>query len=523
MREVEAKPMPIQPRTLCLLVALSIPVLSSAHSAPAQTAPPEHLSPDVQRYVKYDNSKNTLWLEHVRVIDGTGAAPLEDATVILLDGKIAAILPPNHMQANQGHMASWSCTDCPPALHLDLTGRTVFPGLVGMHDHMYYIARPNFAADGSSEPPLMVPEMAFSSPRLYLGAGVTTLRTTGSVEPYLDLNLRTQIDAGQLVGPHIDVTAPYLEGPNSPFIQMHNLKDAADAKATVDFWADQGATSFKAYMNITRAELKAAIDEAHKRGFKLTGHLCAVTYPEAVALGIDNLEHGFMVNTQLDPGKQPDLCPHTYGSPTIAKMTPGTPEGKALIALLVSHHVAVTSTLPVFQSDDPVHLRLDPRILTAMSPPTREAYEDIRKFELARAAANPKAAAEHIQELKNDMAMEHAFAEAGGLLLAGPDPTGDGGTLPGYGDQRELELLVQAGFTPLEAIRIGTLNGATYEGRAAHIGTIAVDKDADLVVVKGDPSKNIDDLENTELVFKDGVAYDSQKLLDSVKGRYGQY
>jgi hypothetical protein len=158
-----------------------------------------------------------------------------------------------------------------------------------------------------------------------------------------------------------------------------------------------------------------------------------------------------------------------------------------------------------------------------MSPPTREAYETIRKFELARAAANPKAAAEHIQELKNDMAMEHAFAEAGGLLLAGPDPTGDGGTLPGYGDQRELELLVQAGFTPLEAIKIGTLNGATYEGRAADIGSIAVDKNADLVVVKGDPSKNIDDIENTELVFKDGVAFDSQKLLDSVKGRYGQY
>ncbi len=505
-------------RTFALLFALSIPALSAA-----QTPAPEHLSPAVTRYVKYDTAKNTLWLEHVRVIDGTGAAPLEDATVILSDGKIAAILPPNHMQANEGHMASWSCQDCPPALHLDLTGHTLFPGLVGMHDHMYYVARPNFDEHGSSEPPLMVPEMAFSSPRLYLGAGVTTLRTTGSVEPYLDLNLRTQIDAGQLPGPHIDVTAPYLEGPNSRFIQMHNLKDAADARATVDFWADQGATSFKAYMNITRAELKAAIDEAHKRGLKLTGHLCSVTYPEAVELGIDNLEHGFMVNTQLDPGKQPDLCPRTAGTPTIAKMTPDTPEAKALIALLVQHHIAVTSTLPVFQSDDPEHLRLDPRLSVAMSPPAREAYDTTRKFELARAAADPKAAAARAQLLKNDMAMEHAFAQAGGLLLAGPDPTGDGGTLPGFGDQREIELLVDAGFTPLEAIKIGTVNGATYEGRADHIGTIAVGKNADLVVVTGDPSKNINDIENTVLIFKDGVAFDSQKLLDSVKGRYGQY
>ena len=235
-------------RTLALLLALSIPAFAAA-----QNAAPAHLSPTVEKYVKYDNSKNTLWLDHVRVIDGTGAAPLEDATVILSDGKIAAILTPNHMQANEGHMASWSCQDCPPAMHIDLTGHTIFPGLVGMHNHMYYIARPNLDTDGHSEPPLIVPEMAFSSPRLYLGAGVTTLRTTGSVEPYLDLNLRTQIDAGQIPGPHIDVTAPYLEGPNSPFIQMHNLKDAADARATVDFWADQGATSFKAYMNITFA------------------------------------------------------------------------------------------------------------------------------------------------------------------------------------------------------------------------------------------------------------------------------
>src|SRR5580698_6531200 len=155
--------MRIQPRTFSLFFALSIPIVAAAQTP----APPEHLSPAVTRYVKYDNAKNTLWLDHVRVIDGTGAAPLEDATVVLLNGKIAAILPPNQMQVNQGHMASWSCTDCPPALHLDLTGH--------------------------SEPPFVVPEMSFSSPRLYLGAGVTTHRTTGSVEPYLDLNLRRAI------------------------------------------------------------------------------------------------------------------------------------------------------------------------------------------------------------------------------------------------------------------------------------------------------------------------------------------
>jgi hypothetical protein len=248
-----------------------------------------------------------------------------------------------------------------------------------------------------------------------------------------------------------------------------------------------------------------------------------VSYPEAAELGIDNLEHGFFVNTQMDPGKTPDVCPRTAGEPTLAKMTAGSPEAKALIDLLVSHHVAVTSTLPVFEPDDPRQVHLQSRVLETMSTPTREAYLYTRNLELMRAAANPAMAAERAAMFKNGMALEREFVAAGGQLLAGPDPTGDGGVLPGFGDQREVELLVEAGFTPVEAIKIATLNGATYEGRADSIGSIAAGKNADLVVVDGDPSKRIEDIENTEIVFKDGVGYDSKKLLESALGRYGQY
>jgi hypothetical protein len=124
---------------------------------------------------------------------------------------------------------------------------------------------------------------------------------------------------------------------------------------------------------------------------------------------------------------------------------------------------------------------------------------------------------------KRDMELEYAFAQAGGLLLAGPDPTGNGGVVPGFGDQREIELLVEAGFSPVEAIKTATLNGATYLGKQDQIGTIAAGKNADLVVIKGDPGSHISDIENVEIVFKDGVGYDSQKLIDSVKGRYGEY
>src|SRR6185437_3341675 len=257
-------------------------------------------------------------LTHVNVIDGTGGAEISDRTIMIEDGKIRSVSP---------------SSDALPAdsTVLDLPGHTVIPGIVGMHDHLYYIARPNLDASGRSESPLMVPQMTFSAPRLYLANGVTTMRTTGSVEPYSDLNVKTMIDAGAIPGPHIDVTGPYLEGAKSPFIQMHRLKDAADARTTVAYWADQGATSFKAYMNITRAELKAAIDEAHRRGLKITGHLCAVTYPEAAELGIDDLEHGFFVNTELDPGKKLDKCPASGGTPTLAGMKPGSPGADALI------------------------------------------------------------------------------------------------------------------------------------------------------------------------------------------------
>ena len=492
-------------KSLILGSAAALVALSAVAASPAILAPPAKPDATVQPYVRMDAP--TVVLRHVRLIDGTGAPAQPDRTIILADGKIAAVGGPE-LASPAG------------AKVLDLTGRTVMPGIVGLHDHMYYIARPNLDAAGHSEPPLIVPQMTFSSPRLYLAAGVTTMRTTGSVEPYADLNVKTQIDAGHMVGPHMDVTAPYLEGAGSPFIQMHQLKDAEDARRMVNYWADQGATSFKAYMNITRAELAAAIEAAHKRGLKLTGHLCSVTYPEAAALGIDDLEHGFFVNTQLDPGKQPDVCSPGAGTPTLLKMTADSPEADALIKLLVARKVAVTSTLPVFEQRVPMHAPLNPKAMGVLTAEAREAYLYSRN--LVNQAPRERYA-DGAKAYQNDLALERKFVAAGGLLLAGPDPTGNGGVIPGFGDQREIELLVEAGFTPEEAIRIATLNGATYLGLAGRIGSIAPGKNADLVIVAGDPSKTITDVENVEIVFKDGVGWDAGKLLDSVKGRYGQY
>jgi imidazolonepropionase-like amidohydrolase len=445
-------------------------------------------------------------LQHVSVIDGTGAAPIIDQTVILVDGRIAAIGP--------------SATTAAPAqteVH-DYSGYSVLPGLVGMHDHLFYSAS-NALQRGTGtvlEPGVMVAEIAYSAPRLYLAAGVTTLRTTGSIEPYTDLKVRSRIQAGLMPGPNIDVTAPYLEGDKTPFAQMHELANAEEARRFVAFWADSGMTSFKAYMYITRAELEAAAGEAHRRGLKITGHLCSVTWPEAIAAGIDDFEHGpVFTDNEFVAGKQPDSCPKAPDrrASWLAEPIDG-PRVLALIRSLVAHRIAVTSTLPVFElyvAGRPAPQR---RVLEAMSSAARESYLT------ERAMIDPNDASAAVL-LRKEMDFERAFVAAGGPLLAGPDPTGNGGVLPGYGNQREVELLVEAGFNPLEAIHIATENGARFLGRDKDIGTLAPGKRADLVLVKGDPSAHITELENVEIVFKDGFGYDSRRLIDSVRGQVG--
>jgi imidazolonepropionase-like amidohydrolase len=459
----------------------------------------QDLSPLVRSFVKVDAP--VVALAHVRVIDGTGAAARDDQTIVIARGKIESI-----SDASSANVAK-------DALVLDLHGHSVMPGLVGMHDHMFYPMGNGIFG-----------EMAFSFPRLYLAAGVTTIRTTGALEPYTDLELKKQIDKGETPGPHIHVTGPYLEGAGSWALQMHQLSGPDDATKTVNFWLDQGVDNFKAYMFITPAELKAAADAAHKRGAKVTGHLCAVGFREAASLGIDDLEHGLLVDTEFYPWKKPGECPEKTDYDLISKLDANAGPVHDMIVDLVQRHVAVTSTLPVFEMSVPGRPTMQQRILDALAPDARSAVlnNKVRASDASairqryHADSSPWAAA-----FKKEMEFEHAFSQAGGLLLAGLDPTGMGGVIAGFGDQRELELLVEAGFSPLEAIHIATANGAQFMGELDRVGTIAPGKQADLVVVKGDPSKQIEDIEKVETVFKDGIGYDSAKLIESVRGVVG--
>lgn len=476
-------------------------ILIGALLAATVAAAQAQKAPDMVDFVSVDAP--VVVLNHVRVIDGTGAAAKEDQTVVIANGKIQSIGPAASAQVPQG------------AQQIDRTGYTVIPGIVGMHDHLYYTDSAAMQRSGGrlGEPGLFVMEIPYTAPRLYLAAGVTTMRTTGSLEPYTDLKVKSRVDANLMPGPSIDATAPYLEGAPTIFAQMHELTGPDDAKRMVDYWAAEGMTSFKAYMNITREELGVAIEAAHAHKMKLTGHLCSVTWPEAVALGIDDFEHGpVFADTEFVTDKKPDVCPQGGAAAWLKQDVNGAPV-QELIRNLVSHHVAVTSTLPVFEAGVPGRPKLQHRVVDAMSAESAQSYLTLRAL---TPLDSPMTSL-----MRKEMDFEFAFAKAGGLLLGGPDPTGNGGVLPGFGDQREIELLVEAGFTPVQAIQIGTQNGAIYLGQQDRIGTLAAGKQADLVLIKGDPSTKIDDIENVETVFKSGIGYDSKKLIDSVRGQVG--
>lgn len=427
-------------------------------------------------------------LTHVRVIDGTGAPARTDQTVII-DG------------ARIGSTGPFASTTIPAGARvLDLTNHTVLPGLVGLHEHTYFggVAR--------------VTPMNVSGPLLYLAYGVTTAMTAGSMLPYHELSLKHAVDTGQTPGPRFLIAGPYLDGDVSRNPMSLKVATPEAARRAVAYWSGEGATWIKFLGAETREVLRAAIEEAHARGLRVSGHLCSVTFTEAAALGIDLLQHGFITNSDYVPDKEPDVCPP--GNMRIqADVDVESPEVQATIRAIVQRGTPVASTLATYESFIPDH-PLDARALDLLAADTRAEVEGIHAG-LARAGF-------HVEPrlLQKMMAWERAFVAAGGLLGAGVDPWGTG-VLPGIGDLRNYELLVQAGFTPEQSIQVMTLNGARILGEEQRLGSITPGKRADLIVVDGDPVATRSEIYNVVTVFKDGVGFDSVKLREAASGKIG--
>ena len=464
-------------------------VLSVSGWAGAQTR--SDLSNLTREFVSVDAP--VIALTDVIVIDGSGGEPRPGQTVVITDNRITAVGPSSEVAVPDG------------AEVLNLSGHTVVPGLVGMHNHSYYTAAGGRAA-----------QLDFSGPRIYLASGLTTIRTTGSRSTYAELNLKQAIEAGEVPGPTLIVTGPYLTGGSGPS-SMNRLGDPEAARRVVRYWAEEGVQWFKAYTEIGRAELGAAIDEAHKHGVKVTAHLCSVTYREAVALGIDNLEHGLFANTDYAVNKEPDRCPPGFRRDYYDLDIDG-PEVRATFRAMIDNNVPMSSTLAVYEMSVPGRPPIDQRSLDVLAP---EVAEDVLAENQRYTERDPGDYGTSPAVFKKAMEYELAFFRAGGTLGAGVDPTGYGAALPGFGDQRNYELLIEAGFETGEAIQVMSANGAKILGMDDSIGSIEVGKIADLVVIEADLAADPANIKKVVTVFKNGVGFDSAKLITSITGYVG--
>jgi imidazolonepropionase-like amidohydrolase len=446
---------------------------------PAVAARP-NLGPETMKFVSV--SEPVVAITNVKVVDGTGAAPRTGQTIVLSDGVITALGPTASTQVPAG------------ARVIDGKGKTVTPGLIHMHEHLFYTILQGKSYSYNAE----------TFTKLYLSGGVTSMRTAGTMHFAGDMYVRNAINAGAQPGPWIDTTGPYINEPGR-FPQLMDIKNPEEAAAAVNFYGDQGAMSYKAYMNIGRAELGAAIEAAHKRKLKLTGHLCAVTYREAADLGIDNLEHSLRAASDFKPGKKPDECPYDVESVYDPKQV------DALMDYLIAKKVALTSNISGADVD-----REQPG-LDVLAPDVAAMFTVNRTAPLRKPSDPPS------ENLLLGISFDKKFYDKGGILMIGTDPTGSGGVVPGFSNIHEIELRVENGFKFEEVIKASTMNAATYLNRADRIGSLAVGKQADVVLINGDPATKPREMRNIEVVFKEGYGYDPKRLIESVRGKAGLY
>ena len=441
------------------------------------------------------HQEKAIAITNVKLIDGTGGPIKTNQTVIFENGVITQV----------GNTASMTYPS--DYLSIDGTGKTLIPGLVMLHEHIFY-PKP---FDGV----FSVAQMTFTFPRLYLAGGVTTIRTAGSIEPQTDLNIRKWIEEGSMLGPKMDLTGPFIERAGTPVPEVGVIESPEDGIEMVEYWGKRGINSFKVYQNITKEDLKAVVETAHAQGKKVTGHICSVTYREAAEIGIDNIEHGFFQSSDFVGDKIDNFCPAFKRGQALSALPEDSPEMEDLMKFLIEKNVAVTSTLPVFEPYTGREVVLGGG-LEAMSDEIKASLEQSHQRRQGRDSAS-------IADFKKQMAWERKFYDMGGHLMAGTDPTGAGRTIAGYGNMRLIELLIEAGFTVSEAIKISSLNGAVYLERADKVGSVAIGKQADLVLIDGDLEADISNIRKIETVFKDGIGFNSQKIFDSMKGKVGMH
>lgn len=451
----------------------------------------QEFTKQVKAFIAIDTS--IVAITNVTVIDGTGSEPMQNQTLIINNDRIQSIGPTKSIKAPEG------------ALIINGTGKTIIPGLVMLHEHLFY-SKP-------FENWFSVGQMTFTFPRLYLAGGVTTMRTGGSIQPQTDLNVKKWINEGKMTGPKMNITGPFIEREGYQIPELGFIDGTDEIATIVNYWADKGVTSFKVYNHITKEDLTICVREAHKRGLKVTGHLCSLTYEEASNIGIDNLEHGFMVSSDFIPNKAPDICDPFQARKFLSEAKLNDPKIESLMETLIKNKTTITTTPVVFEPYTG-HEIVPGGGFKSLALPIQESVQ--KGYERAQ---NKDAAS--IALFDKNLKWLKRFYEKGGLLVTGTDPTGAGRTVAGYANQRTVEILVEAGFSLQDAIKICTLDGAVFLEQQKEIGTLEKGKKADLILINGDLKTDIKNIRKMEIIFKDGVGFDSKRLFESVQGKVG--
>jgi len=418
------------------------------------------------------------------IIDGTGRPPLTGYTILIRGERIDAV--GRNVKIPKG------------ATVLDITGKTVMPGLFDMHGHMYERAmgaqRSQFEA----------------YPLLYLAGGVTTVRSPGDFEPEGMIALRERIKKGEATGPRIFTAGPYFDHDPSQVGWIKGVKSPPEALEKFNQWKDR-IDYVKFYTRITEPEFTAVLKAAHKAGIHATGHLDSITATRAIELGIDGLEHGIFAMSELVPKSeksQDRFC-------ALADLDLNSPIVENLITGIVKKRVAIDPTIVTYQSVHPGFEPVTPDWLKYFSPEARSHQTKRRSSPANRNLVVYECLQRAIQ---TQLRFVKKVYDRGGIIIAGTDPVIVTLT-PGYGLHRELKNLVAAGLTPVEAIKAATLVAATVLRREKDLGSIQRGKLADLVVVGGNPATRIEDVGNTQIVFKSGVQYDPAALRKSAEGQ----
>jgi imidazolonepropionase-like amidohydrolase len=375
---------------------------------------------------------------------------------------------------------------------------TIIPGMFDLHAH-YGV---DFFGGGRVDETAAYPE-------LFIANGVTSTFPAGEHRPDSMRALRVRIENGERVGPRLLNSGPYF---GSARTGWDPATTAAQVWADVDLWAERGARGFKA-KGIGPTQLRALIERAHYHGLTVTGHLDSgnrnsVNPRDAILMGIDRIEH--FVGGDAFVGDR-----SAYAS--FESMTFDTPEFRRIAALYRQHRVYFDATRSAYG----YYGDREPAVFAQFADETRFLTPYLRSVVATRTGRQPNAQFERIYQVKRQELKAFVDAGNGDLITLGTDHPSSGEYLTPFGVHRELLALSRAGLPNALVLRIATINGARAMGLGDRAGSIEVGKWADLVVVRGDPLRDIRAVRQPRVVIKAGRIHDPAALMRAAEGTIG--